>query len=106
MKTSFRRLLPLVLLLTLPAVMQAQYTDTSNNGAITITGYTGSGGAVTISSTTNGLPVTSIGGGRNVGAFDGCTSLTAGTDYRMQARAIGGSTGYSDGSDPVSQISI
>jgi len=55
------RLLPLLLLLALPAVVQAQFTYVTNNGAITITKYTGSGGDVTIPSTTNGLPVTSIG---------------------------------------------
>ncbi|MGA2863586.1 MAG: leucine-rich repeat domain-containing protein [Verrucomicrobiota bacterium] len=55
------KLLPLLLLLTLPAVAQAQFSYTVNNGAITITGYTGPGGAVTIPSTINGLPVTSIG---------------------------------------------
>jgi len=41
--------LPLVagaLLLMRPAVVQAQFTFTTNNGAITITGYTGAGGAV------------------------------------------------------------
>jgi hypothetical protein len=37
----FRRLLPLLLLLTLPAVVQAQFTFTTNNATITITGYTG-----------------------------------------------------------------
>ena len=65
---SRKSLLPL-LLLALPAVVQAQYTYTTNNGAITITGYTGPGGAVTIPSMTNGLPVTSIG--------DQCVLLTA-----------------------------
>ena len=49
------------MLLTLPAAVQAQFIYTTNNGTITITGYTGPGGAVTIPSTTNGLPVTSIG---------------------------------------------
>ena len=34
-------LLPLLLLLTLPAVVQAQFNYTTNNGTITITGYTG-----------------------------------------------------------------
>jgi hypothetical protein len=51
----------IALLLLLPAVAQAQFTFTTNNGAITITGYTGPGGAVTIPDTTNGYPVTSIG---------------------------------------------
>jgi hypothetical protein len=32
------------------------------------------------------------------------TSLTPGTVYNVQARAIGGSTGYSDWSDPSSHI--
>ena len=51
----------LLLLLTLPAVVQAQFNYTTNNGTITITGYTGPGGAVAIPDTINGLPVTSIG---------------------------------------------
>src|ERR1035441_4459318 len=50
-----------LLLLALPAVVQAQFEYQTNNGTITITGYTGPGGAVTIPDTTNGLPVTSIG---------------------------------------------
>ena len=54
-------LLPLLLLLALPAAVQAQFTYTNNNGAITITGYTGPGGDVTIPDTISGLPVTSIG---------------------------------------------
>jgi hypothetical protein len=35
----------------LPAVVQAQFTFTTTDGTITITKYTGSGGAVTIPST-------------------------------------------------------
>jgi len=58
----FRKLLPLVLLLTLPAVAQAQFTYTTAFGKITITGYTGPGGAVAIPDTITGLPVISIGG--------------------------------------------
>ena len=50
-----------VALVLFPAVSQAQFTFTTNNGSLTITGYTGPGGAVTIPDTTNGLPVTSIG---------------------------------------------
>ena len=61
MKTGLKLLLSLLLLLALPAAVQAQFTFTTNNGAITITGYTGSGGSVTIPSSTNGYPVTSIG---------------------------------------------
>jgi len=56
------RLLPLLLLLTLPAPVQAQYYYTTNSdNTITITGYTGSGGAVTIPSAINGLTITNIG---------------------------------------------
>ena len=37
------------------------YTYETNNGTITITGYTGGGGEVVFPSEINGLPVTSIG---------------------------------------------
>ncbi len=63
----------LLLLLALPAAMQAQYTYTTNNGTITITEYTGIGGDVTIPATINGLPVTRIG----PRAFYGCSNLTS-----------------------------
>lgn len=53
----------LLLLLTLPAVVEAQFDYTINEGTITITGYTGSGGAVAIPGTINGLPVTESGSG-------------------------------------------
>ena len=65
-------LLSLLVLLTLPVVVQAQFIYTTNNGAITITRYTGTGDDVTIPDTTNGLPVTSIG----QYAFSSHTSLT------------------------------
>ena len=59
------------------ATVHADYYDdyyyTTDNGTITIVGYTGVGGAVTIPSTINDLPVTSIG----AGAFYKCTSLTS-----------------------------
>ena len=59
-------------LLLLPAVAQAQLTFTTNNDAITITGYTGSDGTVVIPDTTNGYPVTAIADY----AFNGNTTLT------------------------------
>jgi hypothetical protein len=40
---------------------EEQFTYTTNNGTITITGYTGPGGDVIIPDTINGLPVTAIG---------------------------------------------
>lgn len=87
-------LLPLLLLLTLPAVVRAQFTYTTNDGTITITGYTATEGDVTIPYAINGLPVASIGawafysttiasvtipdGVTNIadGAFFDCQSLT------------------------------
>ena len=46
--------------LLLPTVMNAQLTFTTNNGSITITGYTGTNSTVVIPATTNGYPVTGI----------------------------------------------
>jgi hypothetical protein len=79
----------------LPRAVQAQFTFTTNNDAITISGYTGSGGAVVIPDTTNGYPVIGVGNnafqnktsvtsftmGTNItsigtGAFNSCSSLT------------------------------
>jgi hypothetical protein len=45
-------------ILNVPA---SAFTFTTNSGAITITGYAGSGGAVMIPANTNGYPVTAIG---------------------------------------------
>jgi len=56
-----QRHLVLILLLVMPGVGRAQFTWTNINGAITITGYTGTGGAITIPATLDGLPVTAIG---------------------------------------------
>ncbi len=68
-----------VLLLALPAVLQAQFTFTTNNGDITITGYTGTNLSVTIPDTINGLPVTAIG---NLALVESpsLTSITIGTN--------------------------
>ena len=60
------------LLLAAPAV-QAQFSYTTNGGTITINGYSGTGGALTIPVRINGLPVTSIGNS----AFINVTSLTS-----------------------------
>ena len=75
---TFSRTLLSVLLLALPAVVQAQWQYTVNNGTITITGYTGSGGAVTIPDTINGLPVTDI--AAYAFEYSGLTSVTMGTN--------------------------
>jgi hypothetical protein len=90
-------LLAALLLLAVPAAVQAQFTYSTNGGSVSINGYNGSGedgGAVAIPATINGLPVTSIGAVAfdsasissvsipgsvtSIGdyAFYGCTSLT------------------------------
>jgi hypothetical protein len=61
----------ILLLLILPVGLQAQFTFMTNDGTLTITGYTGPGGEVTIPSNTNGWPVTIIGNS----AFYNCTNL-------------------------------
>ena len=79
--TRVGELLRLFLILLLPALSPGQdFTCMTNNGTITITGYTSSGDDVTIPDTINGLPVTAIGGhydfyGNWFGAFHECTSL-------------------------------
>ncbi len=55
------RLLPILLLLVLPAVVQAQFNYVITNATLTITKYTGPGGMVNIPDTYLGWPVTSIG---------------------------------------------
>ena len=68
------KFLPLLLLTVFHSIAQAlDYTYTTNNGAITITSYTGSGGDVSIPGTINDLPVTTI----EDYAFDGCANLTS-----------------------------
>ncbi len=85
----------LILLVSAPLIGGAQFAFTTNNGALTVIGYAGSGGTIVIPEMTNGLPVTSIGDRSfesqrslssvvipdsvtNIGisAFSGCCSLT------------------------------
>jgi hypothetical protein len=70
---KFLKYLFVLLLLVLPATVPGQIDYTTNNGTITITGYTGSVGTLTIPATINGLPVTGIGDE----AFLNCASLTS-----------------------------
>ncbi|HRZ58726.1 MAG TPA: leucine-rich repeat protein, partial [Candidatus Paceibacterota bacterium] len=89
-------LILLAALTTLPDAVQAQFICTTNRNRITITRYTGPGGAVTIPETMNGLPVVGIADKAFEGSIDltsvaipasvttigawvfkGCTSLTA-----------------------------
>ncbi len=66
------RPLPLIVLSTLSCNTQAQFTFTTNNGAVIITRYSGPGGDVTIPSTNNGWRVTGVG----PSAFAYCFNLT------------------------------
>ena len=58
---------------TLSVVVPCDYTYTTSNNAITITGYTGNGGDVVTPSTVNGLPVVNL----QVGDFSGNKNLTS-----------------------------
>ena len=61
------------LLATTVAAKADDFTYTLRDGAATITGYSGPGGAVTIPSTMEGRAVASIG----LAAFEGCNTLTS-----------------------------
>ncbi len=63
----------LLFLLTLPAVLQAQFTFTPNNGANTLTGYNPSPTGFKIPGSTNGYVVVSIGNS----AFQNKSTLTS-----------------------------
>ncbi len=76
MKNTLLALLGTILLTTPLAATAQQFGDftyTSDGSAITITGYTGPGGAVTIPGTISGLPVTRIGDS----AFESRANLTS-----------------------------
>jgi len=66
------RLLAVLAVLALPARGRAQFTCSTNNGTITIAGYTGPGGGVDIPGTFTGRAVTGIG----AAAFENCTTVT------------------------------
>ena len=69
-----RHLLGLLgLAMLLPAIGQAQFSFTTNNGAIAITGYASTNAVAIIPDAINGYPVTTIG---NV-AFYNCASLNS-----------------------------
>ena len=72
-RATFTACASTLLLLALSATVRAQYTYTTTDGTVTINGYTGSGGAVSLPSTMDGLPVTRIGDM----AFLNCATLTS-----------------------------
>ena len=88
--TGTRLTLLCLLMSGIPSGLLADdYTYTTNNGTITITKYNGAGGDVTIPSTINGFPVTTIG----EGAFYENASLTAIT-IPNSITSIGGGAFY------------
>ncbi len=99
------RLAVLAMVLALPGVAEGQFSYTNNNGAISITGYTGPGGAVVIPSSANGLPVTSIGDRAFLGA--GLTSVTIPNSVTsIGYEAFAGCAGLTNVTIPNSVITI
>ena len=62
-----------LLLLAVPVAARAQFTYSTNNGALTLTRYIGADTAVIIPAVVNGLPVTSIA----TGAFYDCVNVNS-----------------------------
>ena len=65
----------------LPVAAHGQYTYVTNGSAVTISAYTGAGGAVTIPDNSDGLPITDIG----AGSFSGSavTSIVMGSNITV-----------------------
>ena len=110
MRPSLIQICLLVGVLLPHAVVQAQFTFTTNNGAITITGYTGTNGDVIIPDTINGSPVTTIGGFysttslTNITIPDSVTNITSGAfdDQRsLTAITVDGQNAYYSSSNGV-----
>ena len=98
MKNTLLALLGVILLIAPLAATAQQFGDftyTSDGSAITITGYTGPGGAVTIPATITGLPVTTIGNS----AFQNQTNLTSVTIPGRRHDHRGGCVLWAQGGD-------
>ena len=77
-------LLPLLLLLALPGLAQAQFGYIVDNGTVTITSYWGPGGEVVIPDTIHDRPVVALG----EECFSGCASLTS-INIPLSVKGIG-----------------
>jgi hypothetical protein len=91
----------------MPSAVRAQFTFTTNNNAITITGSTGSGltGALIIPDTLNGYPVTSV--GSQAFEFDHLlTSISFGSNLTNIGNAAFFATGLTNLTIPNSVVSI
>lgn len=71
-RLSLVAIIVFVFALTVTASQSGDFTYTDNGSEVTITGYTGLGGAVVIPGTISGLPVTSL-----TNTFNGRTSITS-----------------------------
>jgi BspA type Leucine rich repeat region (6 copies) len=71
--TVVRKWITALAVAVLPALASAQFTFTTNNGKLTVTGYKGPGGAVVIPSATNGMTVAGV----EYPAFFGLTNVTS-----------------------------
>lgn len=69
--TLVRKLAWIYVLALMPITLRAQFATTTNNGAITITGYTGTNGIINVPAAINGYPVTTIGDYAFSGYFSG-----------------------------------
>jgi hypothetical protein len=95
----------MLLLFTLPVMVQGQLYFITNNGAITITGYNGATDFVNIPDTTNGYPVTSIGTNAFYGSYiDGVTIPNSVTN--IGAYAFEGNSGLTSVTIGTNVISI
>src|SRR3954471_3651010 len=93
---SWIRSIALLFIIATPWLNRAQFLYQTNNGAITIVGYNGTGGAVAIPNVINGYPVVQIATNAfasksaitsviiptsitniGIGAFASCTALTS-----------------------------
>ena len=119
-----RRCALALLVLALPGILRAQFSYYAENGTMTITGYRGLEGQVSIPSTIDGLPVTTIGGWAFLssdvtsitipdsitsiesGAFADCTRLTNIAIPSSVTSIVGGVDGPFDGCASLTNITV
>ena len=92
---------------TYPRSQSGDFYYSATATEVTITGYTGTGGAVTIPSSIDSLPVTSIGGWYGAGAFSSNTTLTSSTiPNSVTSIGYGGFSGAFQGCTGLTSLTI